>query len=88
MQTAGDAGDAGDGQAADTPPDAVAAGAEPPAWVSQLLARALCGIGRHWDFVLPSLAALDRTVPLAVAGALGFDRPGEPGAAAGASRDP
>lgn len=58
-----------------------AAGNEPSAWVCQLLARALCGIGRHWHFVLPSLAAIDRTVPLAVIATLGLDRPDEPGAA-------
>ncbi|WP_328941373.1 hypothetical protein OG259_06730 [Streptomyces sp. NBC_00250] len=60
---------------ADTSRDARDAEAGPPAWVCRLLARALCGIGRHWDFVLPSLAALDRTVPVAVAEALGLDRP-------------
>ncbi|MFB9602344.1 hypothetical protein ACFFTQ_05060 [Streptomyces roseofulvus] len=60
---------------ADTSRDARGAGASPPAWVCRLLARALCGIGRLWDFVLPSLAALDRTVPVAVAEALGLDRP-------------
>ncbi|MEU1710951.1 hypothetical protein ABZ478_37655 [Streptomyces sp. NPDC005706] len=68
--------DAGEhARGADTSCDARGAEAGPPAWMCRLLARALCGIGRHWDFVLPSLAALDRTVPVAVAEALGLNCP-------------
>ncbi|MFB7168077.1 hypothetical protein [Streptomyces sp. NPDC056242] len=60
---------------ADTSRDEKGAEAGPPAWMCRLLARALYGIGRYWYFVLPSLAALDRTVPVAVAEALGLDCP-------------
>ncbi|MCB8905549.1 MULTISPECIES: hypothetical protein [unclassified Streptomyces] len=62
-----------DARNADTSRDARDAEAGLPARVSRLLARGLCGIGRLWDFVLPSLAAVDRTVPVAVAEALGLD---------------
>ncbi|MFD0342189.1 hypothetical protein ACFVH0_26540 [Streptomyces sp. NPDC127117] len=75
-------GNPGDGRAADSLRNATAAEDEPPAWIRQLLARALCGIGRYWDFVLPGLAAVDRRALLAVAEALGLGRPGEPGAEA------